>query len=92
MRTALRKATTTGKAVVSNDGKTLTITQTGTDAQGRTVNSTAVFKGGIGRGNVFRLGGGSRERFWFNGFYFQVAPFDYGFCDGWLWDSDQIVL
>jgi hypothetical protein len=90
MRTARRKATTTGKAVVSKDGKTLTITQTGRDAQGRTVNSTAVFKGGIGRGYVFRLGEEAESAF--NGFYFQVAPFDYGFCDGWLWDSDQIVL
>ncbi len=38
------KATITAKAVVSKDGKTLTVTQTGTDSQGRTVNSTAVYK------------------------------------------------
>ena len=31
--------TVTSKGVVSRDGKTLTITQTGTDAQGRTVNT-----------------------------------------------------
>ena len=37
------KATVTAKAVVSKDGKTLTVTQTGTDSQGRTVNSTAVY-------------------------------------------------
>jgi hypothetical protein len=21
-----------------------------------------------------------------------VAPYDYGFCDGWQWDNDQIVI
>jgi hypothetical protein len=38
------KATITTKGVVSADGKTLTITQTGTDAQGRPVSSTAVYE------------------------------------------------
>jgi hypothetical protein len=37
------KVTITAKAVVSADGKTLTITQTGTDVQGRAVNTTSVF-------------------------------------------------
>jgi len=37
------KVTITTKGVVSADGKTLTITQSGTDAQGRAVNSTAVY-------------------------------------------------
>jgi hypothetical protein len=50
------------------------------------------FTGGIGRGHVWRIGGGNRERFGFGGFYFSVAPYDYGFCDGWLWDSDQVVI
>lgn len=50
------------------------------------------FTGGIGRGHIWHLGGGTRDRFWFGGFYFSVAPYDFGFCNDWLWDSDQIVL
>jgi hypothetical protein len=50
------------------------------------------FTGGIGRGHVWRLAGGGPARFWFGGFFWNVASFDVGFCTGWLWDSDQIVI
>ena len=50
------------------------------------------FTGGIGRGHVWRLGGGGPSGFWFGGFGWSVSPFDIGFVNGWLWDSDQIVI
>ena len=50
------------------------------------------FRGGFGRGHDFRLAGGNRERFWFGSYYFNVAPYDYRFCDDWRWDSDRVVI
>ena len=50
------------------------------------------FTGGIGKGHVWRLSGGGPQRFGFGGFFFSVAPADFGFCGDWLWDSDQIVI
>ena len=37
------KAVMTGKSVISADGRTTTVTQTGTDPQGRAVNNVAVY-------------------------------------------------
>ena len=50
------------------------------------------FTAGIGRTHIWRLGGGGPSRFWFNGFYWDVAAADLAFADGWLWDSDDIVI
>jgi hypothetical protein len=41
---------------------------------------------------VWHIGGGGPGRFWFNNWYWSVAPADIGYCDGWLWDSDSIVI
>jgi hypothetical protein len=50
------------------------------------------FNGGFGRGHVWRLGGGDMHRFWFNGWNWSVASFDLGYCDGWSWGADRIVI
>lgn len=50
------------------------------------------FPGATGARQVWRLSGGGPNRFGFGGFFFSVAPADVAYCDGWLWDADDIVL
>lgn len=50
------------------------------------------FSGPIGPQHVWRLQGGSRDRFNLNGVFFQVAPTDVDYAGDWVWDSDDIVL
>ncbi|MGC9999259.1 MAG: hypothetical protein ABSE21_04105 [Bryobacteraceae bacterium] len=50
------------------------------------------FTGGFGPEHVFNLAGGNRERFWFNNWYWDVAPYDYNIVVGWNWGGDQIVI
>ena len=50
------------------------------------------FPGQFGPGHVFRIEGGGPSRFWFGGFFFNVAPADIGYCGDWVWGTDNIVL
>jgi hypothetical protein len=46
----------------------------------------------IGARHVWRLQGGGLDRFFFNGFYFRVAAYDYPNARGWYWDRDNIII
>jgi hypothetical protein len=50
------------------------------------------FSGGFGPDHRWRLAGGGPGRFWFGGFYFSVAPYDVGYCDGWDWSGDDVII
>jgi len=50
------------------------------------------WSGGFGPHHVWRLGGGNPSRFYFNNWYWSVAPWDVDYVDGWLWDSDNIII
>lgn len=50
------------------------------------------FTAGFGRGHVWHLGGGNRERFWFNNYYWSVFPEDYAYVGDWNWGGDDISI
>jgi hypothetical protein len=50
------------------------------------------FTGGFGPQHVFVLAGGTPQRFFFDNFYWDVAPYDYNIVAGWNWTGDQIVI
>ncbi|MGC2420314.1 MAG: hypothetical protein WA405_01550 [Candidatus Acidiferrales bacterium] len=50
------------------------------------------FRGEIGPSHIWRIEGGGPSRFWFNGFYFSIAPYDEDYCRDWDWNGDEIII
>ena len=73
------------------------------DSRGDRYRPQPVYRGGygyrgsfshdyIGPRHVWRLEGGGRDRFFFRGFYFRVASYDYPYADDWYWDRDNVII
>jgi hypothetical protein len=50
------------------------------------------FNGGFGPKHYWYIRGGGPDRFWFNNFYWSVAPYDVGYVSGWNWNGDEVVI
>ncbi len=50
------------------------------------------FSSGFGRGHEWVIRGGGPSRFWFNNYYWSVAPFDVGYVREWEWTGDRVVI
>jgi len=50
------------------------------------------FTGGFGPSYRWRIIGGGPSRFWFNGWYWSVAPYDLAYCAGWNWLGDDVII
>ena len=50
------------------------------------------FRLGFGASHIFHIEGGNRDRFWFSGNYFQVAPIDWAYVVDWNWFGDPIAI
>ena len=50
------------------------------------------YTAGVGPRYLYKLAGGTRDRFWFNASEWSVASFDSSAVDGWQWDHDDVVI
>jgi hypothetical protein len=50
------------------------------------------FEAGFGPEHRWRLRGGGPNRFWFNNYYWSVAPWDMDYVNDWMWDADDIII